>query len=170
MSGSWRCSVALRTRRCARKIIFVPTSPPGGWARSRPRRKGNSTEKWFPVPSSRLPGVTGNWQPVTCCYTSGGESLRSTLLFITVVWGGIIYMNERYALFSVDQFSSALLKAIAYVWLGAFLLLVTFLVVGSSMHPPTAKDLARVHFFSLFALHGILIVFLLGWWLLTRRP
>jgi len=92
------------------------------------------------------------------------------LLFIAVVWGGIIYMNERYALFSVDQFSSALLKAIAYVWLGAFLLLVTFLVVGSSLHPPTAKDLARVPFFSLFALHGILIVFLLGWWLLTRRP
>lgn len=82
----------------------------------------------------------------------------------------MIYMNERYQLFSADQFSSAVTKWIAYVWLGVFLFFLTFLIVGSSMHPPTAKDLAKVPFYSLFTLHAILIVFLIGWWLLTRRP
>jgi len=85
-------------------------------------------------------------------------------------WVALIYMNERYALFSVDHFSSTAIKWVAYVWLGVFLFLLTFLIVGSSMHPPTAKDLSRVPFYSLFTLHAILFTFLVGWWLLTRRP
>ena len=92
------------------------------------------------------------------------------MLFITFLWIGMIYMNERYALFSSDRFSSDVTKWIAYIWLGAFLLMLTFLIVGSSLHPPTSKDLAKVPFYSLFTLHIILFVFLLGWWLLTRRP
>ena len=92
------------------------------------------------------------------------------LAFIAVVWIGMVYMNERYVLFSVDQFSSMASKWLAYIWLGVFLFLLTILIVGSSLHPPTAKDLARVPFYSLFTLHAILIVFLVGWWLLTRRP
>ncbi len=92
------------------------------------------------------------------------------LLFITFVWIGIVYFNERYLLFSADQFSSVTTKWIAYLWLGAFLFVLAILIVGSSLHPPTSKDLARVPFYSLFTLHAILIVFLIGWWLLTLRP
>ena len=92
------------------------------------------------------------------------------MLFITFLWIGMVYMNERYALFSVDRFSSDVMKWIAYIWLGLFLLMLTFLIIGSSLHPPTAKDLAKVPFYSLFTLHIILFIFLLGWWLLTRRP
>jgi len=92
------------------------------------------------------------------------------LVFIVLVWVGMIYMNERYRLFSVDQFSTPVVKWIAYVWLGVFLFVLTFLIVGSSLHPPTSKDLARVPFYSLFTLHAILLLFLIGWWLLTRRP
>ena len=92
------------------------------------------------------------------------------MLFITFLWIGMIYMNEKYALFSVDRFSSDVTKWIAYIWLGAFLLMLTFLIIGSSLHPPTSKDLAKVPFYSLFTLHIILFIFLLGWWLLTLRP
>jgi membrane protease YdiL (CAAX protease family) len=92
------------------------------------------------------------------------------LLFLAVVYFAMIYLNERYDLFSVDHFSSPGLRLIAYVWLGALFFTVGFLVVGSSLHPPTPKDLEHVPFYSLFTLHAILIVFLLGWWLLTRRP
>ncbi|HEY8182078.1 MAG TPA: type II CAAX endopeptidase family protein [Thermoanaerobaculia bacterium] len=92
------------------------------------------------------------------------------MLCITFLWIGMVYMNERYALFSVDRFSSDLSKWIAYIWLGVFLMMLTFLIIGSSLHPPTSKDLAKVPFYSLFTLHIILFVFLLGWWLLTRRP
>jgi membrane protease YdiL (CAAX protease family) len=92
------------------------------------------------------------------------------MLFIGALWVGMVYMNERYALFSVDHFPSNASKWIAYVWLGLFLFLLTFLIVGSSLHPPTPKDLNRVPFYSLFTLHVILIVFLVGWWLLTRKP
>jgi hypothetical protein len=92
------------------------------------------------------------------------------MLFIAVVWFGMVYMNERYKLFSSDHFSTDVMKWIAYFFLGVFLLMLTFLIVGSSLHPPTSKDLAKVPFYSLFTLHIILFVFLLGWWLLTRRP
>jgi len=92
------------------------------------------------------------------------------LVCIVLFWVALIYMNERYQLFSVDNFSSAAMKWIAYVWLGVFFFVLTFLIVGSSLHPPTAKDLARVPFYSLFTLHAILLAFLIGWWLLTRRP
>ena len=64
------------------------------------------------------------------------------MLFVTFLWIGMIYMNEKYALFSVDRFSSDVTKWIAYIWLGAFLLMLTFLIIGSSLHPPTPKDLA----------------------------
>ncbi len=92
------------------------------------------------------------------------------LVFIAVVWAAMVYLNERYNLYSIDQFASPGIKWIAYIWLGVFFLLLAVLIVGSSLHPPTAKDLARVPFYSLFTLHSILIVFLVGWWLLTRRP
>jgi membrane protease YdiL (CAAX protease family) len=92
------------------------------------------------------------------------------LLFIAVVYVAMIYMNERYDLFSVDGFPSPIIRLVAYLWLGALLFTLGFLIVGSSLHPPSAKDLAGIPFYSLFTLHALLIVFLLGWWLLARRP
>ena len=92
------------------------------------------------------------------------------LVFIALVYILMIVMNERYRLFSGDHFSSELTKILAYVWLALLLFGLATLIVGSSLKTPTAKELAHVPFYSLFALHGILIVFLAGWWLLTRRP
>jgi membrane protease YdiL (CAAX protease family) len=96
--------------------------------------------------------------------------LTLPLLFIAVVYGAMIYMNERYDLFSADHFSSPIIRLVAYLWLGALLFTLGFLIVGSSLHPPSANELAGIPFYSLFTLHAILIFFLLGWWLLARRP
>lgn len=92
------------------------------------------------------------------------------LIFIAVVYFGMIFMNERYRLFSTDHFSSTVTKVVAYLWLGILMFGLAVLITGSSLRIPTAKELARVPFYSLFGLHAILFVFLLGWWLLTKRP
>jgi membrane protease YdiL (CAAX protease family) len=92
------------------------------------------------------------------------------LIFIAVVYVGMIFMNERYRLFSADRFSSTAVKVIAYLWLGLLMFGLVILITGSSLRIPTAQELARVPFYSLFGLHAILFVFLLGWWLLTSRP
>ena len=92
------------------------------------------------------------------------------IVFILVVWLGIVYANERHNLFSADRFSSPAVKWAAYLWLGALLLTLATLIVASALHPATAKELSIVPFYSLFTLHAILIVFLAGWWLLTQRP
>ena len=82
----------------------------------------------------------------------------------------MIYCSERYDLFSVDRFPTPAGKWVAYLWIGALLLVLGVLIVASAVRPTTAKELARLPFYSLFTLHAILIVFLLGWWLLTLRP
>jgi uncharacterized protein len=92
------------------------------------------------------------------------------LLFIALIYVAMIVMNERYRLFSTDRFSSTTMKVIAYLWLGLLLFGLAILITGSSLRIPSAQELARVPFYSLFGLHAILFVFLLGWWLLTRRP
>jgi len=92
------------------------------------------------------------------------------LAFIAVVYAAMIWMNERYGLFATDRFPSAGTKIAAYVWLGLLMFGLAILVVGSALHTPTAKELARIPFYSLFLLHGVLIVFLAGWWLLAGRP
>lgn len=92
------------------------------------------------------------------------------LVFIALVWLIIVVLNERYALLASDHFSSPVLKWIAYVWLAIFFVVLTILIVTSSLHVPTPKELAKVPFYSLFLLHAILVVFLIGWWFLTRRP
>jgi membrane protease YdiL (CAAX protease family) len=91
------------------------------------------------------------------------------LLFIAIVYAVMIILNETVGLFR-DNFSSTGVKILAYVWLGICLFLLTLLIVASSLAPPTAKDLARVPFYSLFTLHAILIIFLFVWWLLAGRP
>jgi membrane protease YdiL (CAAX protease family) len=92
------------------------------------------------------------------------------LAFIALVYVAMIVMNERYQLFAADRFSSTLTKILAYLWLALLMFGLAILIIGSSLKTPTARELARVPFYSLFALHAILIVFLAGWWLLTRRP
>lgn len=92
------------------------------------------------------------------------------LAFITIVYVAMIVMNERNHLFSADRFSSPMMKGLAYLWLGILMFGLAILVTGSSLRIPTAQELARVPFYSLFGLHAILVVFLVGWWLLTRRP
>ncbi len=92
------------------------------------------------------------------------------LAFIAVIYIAMIVMNERYRLFSTDHFSSPVTKTLAYLWLAVLMFGLAILVTGSSLKTPTAVELARVPFYSLFALHAILIIFLLGWWLLTQRP
>lgn len=90
--------------------------------------------------------------------------------FIAVVWMAIVILNERYGLLASDAFPSAAVKVIAYLWLGLLFFMLTILIVTSSLHVPTPKELAHVPFYSLFLLHGILVVFLIGWWLMTRMP
>ena len=92
------------------------------------------------------------------------------IIFIALVYLAMIVLNERYRLFSSDHFSSPLMKVLAYLWLGLLMFGLAILITGSSLKVPTAKELARVPFYSLFGLHAILLVFLAGWWLLTRRP
>lgn len=91
-------------------------------------------------------------------------------ILMTVVWMTIIYLNERYNLLSCDHFSSLQLKYFAYAWLGLFLLLLGVLVANAAKNPARASDLARTPFYSLFSLHLILVMFLVGWWLATGRP
>lgn len=91
------------------------------------------------------------------------------ILFVAVVYGAMVYLNERIDLFR-DRFPRPWVKYAAYAWLAIFLLLLTLAIVGSALRPPTAKDLAGAPFYSLFGLHAILIVFLGGWWLMTGRP
>jgi len=92
------------------------------------------------------------------------------LAFVTLIWLIIVVLNERYGLLSSDHFSSPVMKWIAYVWLAIFFGVLTILIVTSSLHVPTPRELAKVPFYSLFLLHAILVAFLVGWWFLTRRP
>lgn len=92
------------------------------------------------------------------------------LAFILIVFASMVYLNERRGLFSSDRFPSKAMKIGAYVWLGVFLVALTLMIVASSLAPPTSRDLARVPFYSLFLLHAVLVIFLVGWWLLSGRP
>jgi membrane protease YdiL (CAAX protease family) len=90
-------------------------------------------------------------------------------LLVGIVYAAMVVLNETMGLFG-DHFSSPVLKYAAYLWLAIFFFGVTFLVVASSMHVPTPKQLERIPFYSLFNLHLILIIFLVVWWLLAGRP
>jgi membrane protease YdiL (CAAX protease family) len=92
------------------------------------------------------------------------------IVFMAIVYGGIVGLNERYNLLSTDRFPSLAAKIGAYAWLGLFLFGVALLVTGAALKTPTAKELAATPFYRIFALHWILIIFLVVWWLLTGRP
>jgi membrane protease YdiL (CAAX protease family) len=88
-----------------------------------------------------------------------------------VVWAVIIRLDlERGLLQAVDRFPSPLHRWVAYAWLLIFLIFLTFVVAVSSMHIATKEQLARTPFYQLFALHAILAIFLIVWWLLSGRP
>lgn len=90
---------------------------------------------------------------------------------MTVVWVALILLDLRLGLLRAsDRFSSPVMRWAAYAWLGFFLLLVTNLVAAASMRTPTREQIAKMPFFQLFAMHAILVIFLLVWWLLTERP
>lgn len=89
---------------------------------------------------------------------------------VLAVWVAIVYLNERHGLLSCDRFPSPVMKWLAYLWLLGFMMLLAVLVTGAALKPASARDLAGMPFFSLFLLHGILIVFLLGWWAFTGGP
>jgi membrane protease YdiL (CAAX protease family) len=91
-------------------------------------------------------------------------------ILMTVVWMTIIYLNETKNLLSCDRFATVGMKYFAYGWLGFFLILLGVLVANAAKNPARASDLARTPFYALFALHAILVVFLVGWWLATGRP
>jgi len=91
------------------------------------------------------------------------------LLLVAIVYAVMLVLNERMGLFG-DHFSTPLLKVLAYIWLAIFLGVITVAIVSSSLVQPSAKQLSAMPFYSLFALHAILIVFLAGWWFLTGRP
>jgi membrane protease YdiL (CAAX protease family) len=93
-----------------------------------------------------------------------------SVTLVVLVWVTILYLNERHGLLSCDRFSSAGAKYFAYLWLGAFLILMAVLVTGAALSPATSKQLNTTPFYSLFTLHVILVVFLLIWWLASGRP
>lgn len=90
--------------------------------------------------------------------------------FAFLVWITIVFLNERYNLLSCDRFPSPLLKWIAYLWLGTFMVGLAYIVTGAALAPVTVKQLENVSFVNLFQMHAILVLFLLGWWLLSGRP
>jgi membrane protease YdiL (CAAX protease family) len=96
--------------------------------------------------------------------------LTSVLVFMVLVWLTIVVLNEKINLLSCDRFPSPGAKYFAYVWMGFFFTLLGALVAGAAMRPARARDLASAPFYQLFALHAILVIFLIGWWLASGRP
>ena len=90
--------------------------------------------------------------------------------FIVLVWVVMVFLGETKGLFACDRFPSAAMKYLAYGWLLLFMVLLAGLVTASAQNPARAEDLRTAPFYSLFALHAILIVFLFGWWLFSGRP
>lgn len=90
--------------------------------------------------------------------------------FALAAWLAIVLLNERWNLLSCDRFANDTVKWIAYLWLGVFMAGVAFLVTGSALTPVTSKQLQSMSFIGLFLMHGILVLFLAGWWALTGMP
>lgn len=90
--------------------------------------------------------------------------------FVVIVWLAIVILNERIGLLSCDRFPSPVMKALAYCWLGLFMIVLAIAVTASALSPATTAQLERAPFYMLFSLHAILIVFLAGWWGFSGRP
>jgi membrane protease YdiL (CAAX protease family) len=90
--------------------------------------------------------------------------------FVFVLWLVFVFLGERRGLLDAEHFPSQVARYFAYAWLLLFLVAMAFLVTGSALSPATTKELRSAPFYSLFALHAILIVFLSVWWLAAGRP
>ncbi len=90
--------------------------------------------------------------------------------FALLVWIAIVFLSERYNLLSCDRFANDIVKWVAYVWLGLFFVGIALIVTNSALTPATPRQLEGMPFYSLFAMHGILVGFLVGWWLLSGMP
>lgn len=82
----------------------------------------------------------------------------------------LVYLNERHQLFHADAFPTAIAKWLAYVWLALLLVLIAALVAYSSTNAMTELQVDQLTFWSLFNFHLILVVFLIGWWVLSGMP
>jgi membrane protease YdiL (CAAX protease family) len=87
-----------------------------------------------------------------------------------LAWIAIIVLNETHGLLRCDDFPNAFAKIFAYLWLGFFMIVTGFVTTFAAAHQPTSEQLAKTPFYALFELHAMFIIFLLGWWLATRRP
>lgn len=93
-----------------------------------------------------------------------------SVTFVVLVWLAIVYLSERHGLLSCDRFPNEGAKWFAYIWLGAFMVLLAFLVTASATTTTTAEQLRTTPFYSLFLLHAILVIFLVGWWAASGAP
>src|SRR5688500_3262213 len=98
------------------------------------------------------------------------DSFVPPIFFSLVVWIAIVVLNERYGILRCDRFPNTAMKWFSYIWLLLFLVLLAVLVTSSALTKPTVTQLAGAPFYTLFALHGILLLFLLGWWAATGAP
>jgi membrane protease YdiL (CAAX protease family) len=94
----------------------------------------------------------------------------ASFTFIFVIWLVMVILGEKRGLFSCDRFPNAATKYTAYAWLLLFMEFLAMLVTTAAQNPSRAADLDKAPFYSLFGLHAVLIVFLLGWWLFSGRP
>ena len=97
-------------------------------------------------------------------------TFSAVIAFMVLIWLAIVLLNERINLLSCDRFPSPGAKYFAYAWMLFFFVLLGAIVAGAAMRPARARDLANAPFYQLFALHAILVVFLIGWWLAAGRP
>jgi membrane protease YdiL (CAAX protease family) len=86
----------------------------------------------------------------------------------TLLTGALIFANERYGLLASDRFPSVGVKWLAYGWIWFLITILTALVAQSTV--AGGIDPAAISFWSLFTLHLLLIIFLIGWWLMAGRP
>jgi membrane protease YdiL (CAAX protease family) len=93
------------------------------------------------------------------------------LLAMLVIVAVIAVLDSRYGLLrATDRFSSSGMRGVALVWLALWMLVIAYLVTGSSRRVPTREQLAKTPFYQLFGMHALLIIFLVVWWLLSGRP
>lgn len=86
----------------------------------------------------------------------------------TLLTGALIFGNERFRLLATDHFPTRGVKWLAYAWVWLLIYVLTALVAQSTA--AGGIDPAAISFWSLFTLHLLLIVFLVGWWLMAGRP
>jgi membrane protease YdiL (CAAX protease family) len=96
--------------------------------------------------------------------------LLISLLVGSVFAAAFVVLNERIGLLRRDRFPTQGHKWGAYVLLWLYASLFVQLVAGSSGRTMKPAEIQSLPFWSVFTLHIVLIIFLVGWWLLTSRP